>query len=82
VDAGYRAGNVVTPSYDSLLAKLIVSADSRAGALELARSALAGFVIDGPRTTLDFHRDLVESAEFISGDYDTHIVGRLRKGVR
>jgi len=82
VEAGYGAGNVVTPSYDSLLAKLIISADSRTGALELARTALAGFVIKGPRTTLDFHRELVDSAEFISGDYDTHIVGRLRKGVR
>ena len=81
VDAGYRAGNVVTPAYDSLLAKLIVSAESRSAAIALARTALAGFVIEGPKTTLDFHRELVDSAEFISGDYDTHIVRRLRKGV-
>lgn len=82
VDAGYRAGNSVTPAYDSLMAKLIVYGDSRDEALARSREALAAFEIDGPKTTLDFHRELVDSAEFISGDYDTHIVGRLRRGVK
>ncbi|MEP6560738.1 MAG: biotin carboxylase, partial [Nakamurella sp.] len=82
LDAGYRAGNAVTPAYDSLMAKLIVHADTRDEALALARTALAAFEIDGPKSTLDFHRELVGSAEFISGDYDTQIVSRLRPGVR
>jgi len=82
VDAGYRAGNAVTPAYDSLMAKLIVYGDTRDEALSRARVALADFTIDGPKTTLDFHRELVDSAEFISGDYDTHIVSRLRPGTK
>jgi acetyl-CoA carboxylase biotin carboxylase subunit len=82
VDAGYRAGNSVTPAYDSLMAKLIVHGSGRDEALARSREALAAFEIDGPKTTLDFHRDLVDSAEFISGDYDTHIVSRLRRGVK
>jgi acetyl-CoA carboxylase biotin carboxylase subunit len=81
VDAGYRAGNAVTPAYDSLMAKLIVFGATRNEALDRARKALAEFRIEGPKTTLDFHRELVDSAEFISGDYDTHIIGRLRPGV-
>jgi len=81
VDAGYRAGNAVTPAYDSLMAKLIVFGATRNEALDRARKALAEFRIEGPKTTLDFHRELVDSAEFVSGDYDTHIVGRLRPGV-
>jgi acetyl-CoA carboxylase biotin carboxylase subunit len=81
VDAGYRAGNAVTPAYDSLMAKLIVFGATRDEALDRARKALADFRIEGPKTTLDFHRELVDSAEFVSGDYDTHIVGRLRPGV-
>lgn len=82
VDAGYQAGNTVTPAYDSLMAKLVVFGNTRDAALAVARTALADFQIEGPRTTLDFHRELVDSAEFISGDYDTHIVSRLRPGVK
>ncbi len=81
VDAGYRSGNTVSPAYDSLMAKLIVYGEDRDEALALARKALADFRIEGPRSTLDFHRELVDSAEFISGDYDTHIVRRLRPRV-
>jgi acetyl-CoA carboxylase biotin carboxylase subunit len=82
VDAGYRAGNAVTPAYDSLMAKLIVHGTTRDEALARARVALAEFRIEGPKTTLDFHRELVESTEFTSGDYDTHIVSRLRPGTK
>src|SRR5215471_12397769 len=78
VDAGYAAGNQVTPFYDPLLAKLCVHGPDRAQALALARDAVAAFQITGLRTNLPFHADLLASAEFISGDYDTSIVARLR----
>lgn len=78
VDAGYAAGNVVSPFYDPLLAKLCLYGASRAEALELARTAVASFRVAGIKTNLQFHADLLESAEFCSGDYDTSIVGRLR----
>jgi acetyl-CoA carboxylase biotin carboxylase subunit len=80
VDAGYQAGNTVTPFYDPLLAKLCVYGADRDQALARAREAVAGFVVGGPKTNLPFHADLLVSAEFVSGDYDTSLVSRLRPG--
>ena len=78
VDAGYAAGNVVTPFYDPLLAKLCAHGDSRAEALRRARAAVADFRISGPKTNLPFHAELLDSEEFASGRYDTSVVARLR----
>ncbi len=78
VDAGYQAGNTVTPFYDPLLAKLCVHGADRAQALERAREAVAAFRITGPKTNLAFHADLLTSPEFVSGDYDTSLVSKLR----
>jgi len=78
VDAGYEAGNTVTPFYDPLLAKLCVHAADRSRALERAAEAVAAFAIAGPKTNLPFHAELLTSPEFVSGDYDTSLVSRLR----
>ena len=78
VDAGYEAGNQVTPFYDPLLAKLCVHGASRDEALQRARSAVAGFRVSGPKTNLPFHAELLDSDEFTSGCYDTSVVARLR----
>jgi acetyl-CoA carboxylase biotin carboxylase subunit len=78
VDAGYRAGNRLTPFYDPLLAKLCAHGADRQQALARARDAVAGFRITGPVTNLPFHADLLASAEFSSGNYDTSLVSRLR----
>jgi acetyl-CoA carboxylase biotin carboxylase subunit len=78
VDAGYRLGNTVTPFYDPLMAKLCVHGADRAHALERARAAVAAFRITGPKTNLPFHADLLTSTEFVSGDYDTSLVSKLR----
>ena len=78
VDAGYTAGNVVTPHYDPLLAKLITYGGDRAEALARMRAAVAEFVVTGLKTNLAFHAELLESEEFASGMYDTGIVDRLR----
>ncbi|WFE36832.1 biotin carboxylase N-terminal domain-containing protein [Micromonospora sp. WMMD975] len=78
VDSGYVEGNTVTPFYDSLLAKLIVSGATREEAVERARAAVAGFEIAGPKNNLPFFAELLENPEFRSGDYDTGIVGRMR----
>ncbi|MGE5827925.1 MAG: acetyl/propionyl/methylcrotonyl-CoA carboxylase subunit alpha [Micromonosporaceae bacterium] len=76
VDSGYRAGNVVTPHYDSLMAKLVVHAPTRAEALERARAAVAQFEIAGPKCNLPFFAELLDDPEFVSGDYDTALVSR------
>ncbi len=78
VDAGYAAGNKVTPFYDPLLAKLCVHGANRAEALDRGRAAVAAFGIGGLKTNLEFHAELLASAEFYSGDYDTGLVSRLR----
>jgi acetyl-CoA carboxylase, biotin carboxylase subunit len=78
VDAGYAAGNRVTPSYDPLLAKLCLYGADRGQALDRAVAAVAAFEITGLKTNLPFHAELLESAEFRSGEYDTSLVSRLR----
>jgi acetyl-CoA carboxylase biotin carboxylase subunit len=78
VDAGYQAGNTVTPFYDPLLAKLCVHAADRPGALQRARDAVAAFTIKGPKTNLAFHAELLGRPEFVSGDYDTSLIARMR----
>jgi acetyl-CoA carboxylase, biotin carboxylase subunit len=78
VDAGYQAGNTVTPFYDPLLAKLCVHGASRAEALSRARDAVASFRVTGLKTNLPFHAELLDSGEFASGSYDTSVVARLR----
>jgi acetyl-CoA carboxylase, biotin carboxylase subunit len=78
VDAGYAGGDVVTPYYDPLLAKLCVWAEDRPAAIERARAAVAAFEIEGPKNNLAFHAELLAYPEFVSGDYDTGIVGRMR----
>ncbi|MBO0774970.1 MAG: biotin carboxylase [Actinobacteria bacterium] len=78
VDAGYTAGNTVTPYYDPLLAKLCTHGVSRAQALARARAAVAAFRITGLRTNLPFHAELLSDGAFVSGDYDTSVVTRMR----
>jgi acetyl-CoA carboxylase biotin carboxylase subunit len=79
VDAGYAAGTVVTPFYDSLLAKLVVHGGDRQQALQRARAAVAGFTVTGPRCNLPFHAELLQHPEFVSGRYDTGLVARMRR---
>ncbi|RBI98629.1 biotin carboxylase [Micromonospora provocatoris] len=78
VDSGYVAGNTVTPFYDSLMAKLILTGDTREEAVQRARAAVAQFEIAGPKCNLPFFAELLENEEFLSGDYDTGIVSRMR----
>ena len=61
VDAGVRSGSIVPPYYDSLVAKLLVWGPTREIALNRAKQALQEFDIEGVRTVLPFHRDMVAS---------------------
>ena len=71
VDTHLRAGDEVSPHYDSLLAKVIVHADDRAAAIETALRVLAGARVEGVSTTIPVHLAVLASNEFQSGDYDT-----------
>ncbi|MEU7748801.1 biotin carboxylase N-terminal domain-containing protein [Nonomuraea sp. NPDC049158] len=78
VDSGYEEGNTVTPFYDPLMAKLCVFGATRAEALRAGREAVSGFVVEGPKNNLPFCAELLDNAEFVSGDYDTGLIGRMR----
>jgi len=80
VDSGYAEGTTVTPYYDPLLAKLCTYGADREEAIERARSAVADFLITGPKTNLPFFVELLEDPGFRSGDYDTGLLERMRAG--
>ncbi|MDG4784509.1 biotin carboxylase N-terminal domain-containing protein [Micromonospora sp. WMMD1102] len=72
VDTGITAGDVVGGNFDSLLAKLIVTGETRAEALERARRALAEMVVDGMATALPFHRLVVRDPAFTAEPFTVH----------
>jgi acetyl-CoA carboxylase biotin carboxylase subunit len=78
VDGGYIRGNTVTPFYDPLLAKLCAHGATRDEAIARAREAVAGFEIAGIKTNLPFHAELLADPSFVSGDYDTSLISRMR----
>jgi acetyl-CoA carboxylase biotin carboxylase subunit len=74
VDAGFEAGQTVTPHYDPMLAKLIVHGRDRSEALERIERALEDFRIVGIRTGLPFLRRLARNSSFRRGAYDTRFI--------
>ena len=72
VDSALYAGYVVPPYYDSLVAKLIVHAPTRAEAIARLRRALDEFAVLGIKTTLPLHQTIIEQPEFQAGDYTIH----------
>jgi acetyl-CoA carboxylase biotin carboxylase subunit len=77
VDTHIYEGYVVPPNYDSLLAKLIVHAEDRDAAIRRMRRALAEFVVEGVKTNLLFHRQLMDHPDFVAGKLDTHFLERF-----
>ena len=73
-DAGYVEGNLVTPYYDPLLAKLIVWGNTRAQVLERAETALSAFDIQGIKTNVPLHLRIVRDAVFRAGALDTRFL--------
>ena len=71
VDTHVYAGYQVPPYYDSLIAKLIVFAQTREGAINKMASALEEFTVEGIKTTIPFHRQVMRDEKFRSGKFDT-----------
>jgi len=71
LDTHAYAGYTIPPNYDSMIAKLITIAQSREEAIAKMRRALHEFVIDGIKTTIPFHRKLMDDPEFLAGNYTT-----------
>jgi acetyl-CoA carboxylase biotin carboxylase subunit len=71
LDTHVYSGYTIPPNYDSMIAKLITTAQSREEAISKMRRALDEFVIEGIKTTIPFHRQLMDDPKYIAGDYTT-----------
>ncbi|AKQ45209.1 acetyl-CoA carboxylase [Rufibacter radiotolerans] len=71
VDTHVYAGYTIPANYDSMIAKLIVSAQTREEAIVKMKRALSEFVIEGVKTTIPFHMAMMEDENFNSGNFTT-----------
>lgn len=71
VDTHVYAGYTIPPYYDSMIAKLIVRAQTRDEAISKMRRALDEFYVEGVKTTIPFHQQLMENEDFLKGNYTT-----------
>ncbi|MGE3064647.1 MAG: biotin carboxylase N-terminal domain-containing protein [Hyphomicrobiaceae bacterium] len=76
VESGVETGSVVSPFYDSMIAKVIATAPTRAEALQLLRHALATTGVYGLKTNAAFLAALAGDARVVAGDMDTGLIGR------
>lgn len=79
VDSGVEAGNEVSPFYDPMIAKLVVSGATRDEALLRSRKALASFQIEGIRTNLPLLQAVTNDPQFVAGKYNTHYLMNRKK---
>lgn len=71
LDTHVYAGYTIPPNYDSMIAKLITTAQSREEAINKMKRALDEFVIEGIKTTIPFHRQLMDDPDYVAGNYTT-----------
>ena len=71
VDSHIYAGYVIPSNYDSMIAKLITIAQTREEAINTMERALSEFVVEGVKTTIPFHQQLMRNEEFRKGNYTT-----------
>ena len=71
VDTHVYSGYVIPPNYDSMIAKLITTAQTREEAINKMKRALDEFVIEGIQTTVPFHRQLMDHPDYVAGNYTT-----------
>ena len=71
LDTHVYAGYTIPPNYDSMIAKLITTAQTREEAINKMKRALDEFVIEGIKTTIPFHRQLMDEPDYVAGNYTT-----------
>jgi acetyl-CoA carboxylase biotin carboxylase subunit len=74
VDSHAYAGYVIPPYYDSMIGKLITIAQTRQEAINTMHRALSEYVIEGVKTTIPFHLQLMKDERFLSGDFNTNFL--------
>ena len=80
LDTHVYSGYIIPPHYDSMIAKLITTAQTREEAINKMKRALDEFVIEGIKTTIPFHRRLMDHPDYISGDYTTKFMDSFSMG--
>jgi acetyl-CoA carboxylase biotin carboxylase subunit len=78
VQPGYR----IPVYYDSMIGKLIVAGESRGAAIAGMRAALGQFQVEGIKTTIAVHQQILQHPDFVAGHYDTGLIGRMNLGGR
>jgi len=71
IDTHVYSGYIIPPNYDSMIAKLITTAQTREEAISKMKRALDEFVIEGVKTTIPFHRQLMDHPDYVEGNYTT-----------
>ncbi|WP_155810675.1 acetyl-CoA carboxylase biotin carboxylase subunit [Persephonella sp. IF05-L8] len=82
VDTHIYKGYKIPPYYDSLIAKIIVYGKDREEAIIRGKRALKELVVDGIKTTRDFHLKILEDEDFLSGRYTTALVDKKYLGIK
>ncbi|MFC2441264.1 MAG: acetyl-CoA carboxylase biotin carboxylase subunit [Capnocytophaga ochracea] len=71
LDTHVYSGYVIPPNYDSMIAKLITTAQTREEAIAKMKRALDEFVVEGVKTTIPFHLQLMDDPDYLAGNYTT-----------
>ncbi len=78
LDTHVYAGYSIPPNYDSMIAKLITTARTRQEAIDKMKRALDEFVIEGVKTTIPFHRQLMDEPAYVKGEYTTAFMNTFK----
>ncbi|WP_461613516.1 acetyl-CoA carboxylase biotin carboxylase subunit [Clostridium sp. Marseille-QA1073] len=74
VDSSVYQGYIIPPTYDSMIAKLIVHGRTREEAISRMKRALGEFIIDGVTTNIGFQLEILSNPKFLSGEFDTSFI--------
>ena len=78
IDTHIYSGYIIPPYYDSMIAKVITTSETRNGAILKMKRALDEFIIEGIKTTIPFHRQLMDNPKFVAGNYTTKFMDSFR----
>jgi acetyl-CoA carboxylase biotin carboxylase subunit len=81
IDTHIYQGYTIPPYYDSLIAKVVVHGNNREEAVIRAKRALSELIVEGVKTTKDFHLKILDDPDFLSGKYTTQLVDKKYLGI-
>ncbi|TRW22397.1 acetyl-CoA carboxylase biotin carboxylase subunit [Flavobacterium zepuense] len=82
LDTHVYSGYTIPPNYDSMIAKLITTAQTREEAISKMKRALDEFIIEGIKTTIPFHRQLMDEPDYVAGNYTTKFMEGFKMNER